>query len=401
MKLNDLQPTPWVLARRAEKMNPSVIREILKVTERPGIISFAGGLPSARTFPVEAFRQACDKVLRDDGPGALQYAASEGYAPLREQVAAMLPWAVDPAQVLITTGSQQGLDLVAKVLIDPGSRILVETPTYLGALQAFAPMEPEVAGVASDAEGVDVDDLAGHARAAPRFFYVLPNFQNPTGRTMSAARRTAVSFRAAELGLPLVEDNPYGDLWFDAPPPAPLTARNPEGCVYLGSFSKVLAPGLRLGYVIAPKSIFPKLLQAKQAADLHSPGFNQRMVAEVMKDGFLTRHVPTIRALYKSQRDAMLAALQRHMQGLGVEWNTPDGGMFLWARLPQELSAIDLLPRAVEKGVAFVPGAPFYAQAPDLRTLRLSFVTASVDQIDTGIAALAQAVREALEQARC
>jgi 2-aminoadipate transaminase len=397
MKLNDLQLTQWVLARRAEKMNPSVIREILKVTERPGIISFAGGLPSARTFPVEAFREACDKVLRDDGAGALQYAASEGYAPLREQVAAMLPWDVDPAQVLITTGSQQGLDLVAKVLIDPGSRILVETPTYLGALQAFAPMEPEVAGVASDDEGVDIDDLAAQAKLKPRFFYVLPNFQNPTGRTMSEGRRAALSQRAAELALPLIEDNPYGDLWFDAPPPAPLTSRNPEGCVYLGSFSKVLAPGLRLGYVVAPKSIFPKLLQAKQAADLHSPGFNQRMVAEVMKDGFLGRHVPTIRALYKSQRDAMLAALQRDMQGLGVEWNTPDGGMFLWARLPQGLSAIDLLPRAVEKGVAFVPGAPFYAQAPDLRTLRLSFVTASVAQIETGIAALAHAVRESLE----
>jgi 2-aminoadipate transaminase len=408
MKLNDLQHTQWVLARRAEKMNPSVIREILKVTERPGIISFAGGLPSPKTFPVAEFAAACEKVLRDDGPAALQYAASEGYAPLREQVAAMLPWSVDPAQVLITTGSQQGLDLVAKVLIDAGSRILVETPTYLGALQAFAPMEPEVVGVASDDEGVDVDDLADQAcpemhgsaaASAARFLYVLPNFQNPTGRTMSEGRRAAVSRRAAELGLPLVEDNPYGDLWFDAPPPLPLTARNPEGCVYLGSFSKVLAPGLRLGFVIAPKTLYPKLLQAKQAADLHSPSFNQRMVAEVMKDGFLDRHVPTIRALYKSQRDAMLAALQRQMSGLDVRWNTPDGGMFLWARLPQGASAIDLLPKAVDKGVAFVPGAAFYASQPDPRTLRLSFVTASVDQIDAGIAALAAAIREQLGRA--
>jgi 2-aminoadipate transaminase len=405
MKLNDLRHTQWVLARRAEKMNPSVIREILKVTERPGIISFAGGLPSPKTFPVGEFAAACEKVLRDDGPAALQYAASEGYAPLREQVAAMLPWSVDPAQVLITTGSQQGLDLVAKVLIDAGSRILVETPTYLGALQAFAPMEPEVAGVAGDDEGVDVNDLADQACAdmrggtsvnAARFFYVLPNFQNPTGRTMSEARRAALSRRAAELGLPIVEDNPYGDLWFDAPPPLPLTARNPEACVYLGSFSKVLAPGLRLGFIVAPRSLYPKLLQAKQAADLHTPGFNQRMVAEVMKDGFLDRHVPTIRALYKSQRDAMLAALQREMQGLGVEWNTPDGGMFLWARLPQGASAIDLLPKAVDKGVAFVPGAAFYAAHPDARSLRLSFVTASAEQIDIGIAALASAIREQL-----
>jgi 2-aminoadipate transaminase len=401
MKLNDLQHTQWVLARRADKMNPSVIREILKVTERPGTISFAGGLPSPRTFPVAEFAAACEKVLRDDGPGALQYAASEGYGPLREMVAAMLPWKVDPAQVLITTGSQQGLDLVAKVLIDAGSRILVETPTYLGALQAFAPMEPEVVSVASDDQGVLVDDLADQAAAtlgagalaAARFLYVLPNFQNPTGRTMTESRRAALSRRAAELGLPLVEDNPYGDLWFDAPPPLPLTARNPDGCIYLGSFSKVLAPGLRLGFLVAPTMVYPKLLQAKQAADLHSPGFNQRMVAEVMKDGFLDRHVPTIRALYKSQRDAMLAALQREMKGLEVQWNKPDGGMFLWARLPQGVSAIELLPRAVDKGVAFVPGAAFYAGQPDTRCLRLSFVTASVQQIDSGIAALAAAIR--------
>ena len=394
MKMNDLKPG-WTLARRAERMNPSVIREILKVTERPGIISFAGGLPSPRTFPVAEFAQACAEVLRTDGHGALQYAASEGYAPLRDAVATMLPWDVDPAQVLITTGSQQGLDLVAKVLIDEGSRILVGTPTYLGALQAFAPMEPQVAGVGSDAEGVDVDDLARKAGGA-RFFYVLPNFQNPTGRTMSEARRAALVERAAGLGLPIVEDNPYGDLWFDAPPPAPLTARNPEGAIYLGSFSKVLAPGLRLGYVVAPPAIAPKLLQAKQAADLHSPGFNQRMVAEVLKGGFLERHVPKIRALYKSQRDAMLAALTREMGDLDVSWNAPDGGMFLWARLPEGLSATDLLPQAVDRGVAFVPGAAFYAGEPDPRTLRLSFVTATVEQIDQGIAALAAAIRAAL-----
>jgi len=405
MKLNDLHHTQWVLAQRAEKMNPSVIREILKVTERPGIISFAGGLPSPKTFPVAEFAAACEKVLREDGPAALQYAASEGYGPLREMVTDMLPWKVDAAQVLITTGSQQGLDLVAKILIDTGSRILVETPTYLGALQAFTPMEPEVVSVASDDEGVDVNDLADKASAlleggtsvnAARFLYVLPNFQNPTGRTMTEGRRAAVSRRATELGLPIVEDNPYGDLWFDAPPPLPLTARNPEGCVYLGSFSKVLAPGLRLGFVVAPKALFPKLLQAKQAADLHTPGFNQRMVAEVMKDGFLDRHVPTIRALYKSQRDAMLAALQREMQGLDVQWNTPDGGMFLWARLPQGVSAIELLPHAVDKGVAFVPGAAFYAGKADPRCLRLSFVTASVEQINIGVAALAAAIREQL-----
>lgn len=396
MKPDDLQAgLGWTFARRAQRMNPSFIREILKVTERPGIISFAGGLPSPRTFPVDAFAAACAKVLRDDGPAALQYAASEGYAPLRAAVAAMLPWPVDPDQVLITTGSQQGLDLVAKVLIDAGSRVLVEQPTYLGALQAFTPMEPEVVGVASDEDGIDVADLAAK-RADARFLYALPNFQNPTGRTMSEARRQALVAAARELALPLVEDNPYGDLWFDAPPPAPLAARHPEGTLYLGSFSKVLAPGLRLGYIVAPAALYPKLLQAKQAADLHSPSFNQRLVAEVLRDGFLDRHVPTIRALYKTQRDAMLAALEREMAGLDVQWNAPDGGMFLWARLPAGVDAVELLPQAVERGVAFVPGAAFYAQDADARTLRLSFVTASPEEIERGIAALAAAIRESL-----
>ena len=384
----------WKLAARAEKMNPSVIREILKVTEKPGIISFAGGLPSPKTFPIAEFDAASHKVLSEDGQAALQYAASEGYAPLREAVAAMLPWNVDPAQVLITTGSQQGLDLVAKILIDGGSKILVETPTYLGALQAFTPMEPAVVSVASDDEGVVVDDLVAKAKDA-RFIYLLPNFQNPTGRSMSETRRAAVSAAAAQAGLPIIEDNPYGELWFDEEPPLPLSARNPEGCIYLGSFSKVLAPGLRLGFLVAPKHIYPKLLQAKQAVDLHTPSFTQRMVAEVLKGNFLDRHVPTIRALYKSQRDAMLVALQREMAGLDVQWNTPAGGMFLWARLPEGMSAVDLLPQAVERGVAFVPGAAFYADHADARTLRLSFVTASVEQINIGVKALAEAIRSA------
>ena len=388
--------TPWTMARRAAKMNPSVIREILKVTEKPGIISFAGGLPSSKTFPVAEFTAACTQVLTTEPQAALQYAASEGFAPLRQMVADRLPWDVDPAQVLITTGSQQGLDLVAKILIDADSRVLVETPTYLGALQAFAPMEPEVMSVASDDEGIDIADLAakvGSGASKARFLYVLPNFQNPTGRTMSEARRAALVAKAAELDLPLIEDNPYGDLWFDTPPPAPLTARNPDGCIYLGSFSKVLAPGLRLGFIVAPKAVYPKLLQAKQAADLHSPGFNQRMIAEVMKDGFLDRHIPTIRALYKGQRDAMLAALKKDMPA-DVTWNSPLGGMFLWARLPEGMNAQDLLPKAVDKGVAFVPGAAFYNDHGDPRTMRLSFVTPDGDEIRRGVAALANAIAE-------
>ncbi len=392
----------WQMAQRAEKMNPSVIREILKVTEKPGIISFAGGLPSPQTFPIDAMREASERVLRDDGKAALQYAASEGYAPLREWVAQDLlkqGMNVSPDQVLITTGSQQGLDLVAKILIDADSRILVETPTYLGALQAFTPMEPVAVGVNSDDHGVDAADLrakVGTGADKARFVYLLPNFQNPTGRTMTEERRAAVAQVAVESGLPIIEDNPYGDLWFDTPPAPSLSSRHPEGSVYLGSFSKILAPGLRLGYLVAPPALYPKLLQAKQAADLHTPSFNQRVVAEVLKDGFIERHVPTIRALYKQQCEAMLAALDREMAGLGLTWNRPVGGMFLWVQLPKGLKAVPLLEKAVAKGVAFVPGFAFYAQDANESTLRLSFVTATVDQINTGMAALAAAIRESL-----
>ena len=376
----------WTLAQRAHKMNPSVIREILKVTEKPGIISFAGGLPSPKTFPVEAFAAACAAVLGTDGRAALQYASSEGLPALREWIAGQLPWDVSPDQVLITTGSQQGLDLLAKVLIDEGSTVLVETPTYLGALQAFTPMEPMIVSVDSDAEGIDVADLVKKAPGA-RFLYVLPNFQNPTGRTMSDARRSALVKAAAELNLPLVEDNPYGDLWFDNPPPAPLTARNPEGCIYMGSFSKVLAPGLRLGFVVAPKAVYPKLLQAKQAADLHTPGFNQRVVHEVIKNGFLDQHVPSIRARYKAQRDAMAEALRQHLPA-GSQWQAPAGGMFFWVRLPAGCHAMALLPQAVAAGVAYVPGEAFYAHQPDPRTVRLSFVTLTPDEIRSAVALL-------------
>ncbi len=380
----------WQPAARTQGMNPSVIREILKVTERPGIISFAGGLPSPATFAVDEFAAACTQVLQEDGAVALQYAASEGYGPLREWIAASLPWPVDPAQVLVTTGSQQGLDLIAKVLIDAGSKVLVEAPTYLGALQAFAPMQPQIESVACDEDGVRLDALEAAAGEA-RFLYLLPNFQNPTGRTMSEARRAELSAFAARTGLPIVEDNPYGDLWFDAPPPLPMTARNPDGCIYLGSFSKVLAPGLRLGFLIAPKALYPKLLQAKQAADLHSPGLNQRIACRVLQGGLLERRTPATRALYRAQRDAMLAALTREMPA-GTNWNAPAGGMFLWLRLSPGLDATALLPAAVERGVAFVPGAPFFAQDADARSLRLSFVTASEAQIDAGIRLLAAVI---------
>lgn len=393
--------SPFTLARRAERMNPSVIREILKLTERPGIVSLAGGLPAAETFPVEAMREAAARVLTDAPREALQYAASEGYAPLREWVAAHLNqyqgMDVSPAQVLLTTGSQQGLDLSAKLLIDEGSRVLVETPTYLGALQAFTPYEPRIEALDSDHEGPLPEALAAAAgQGAPaRFAYLLPNFQNPSGHVYSEARREAIIAVARKHGLPLLEDNPYGDLWYDAPPPRALAARCPEGVIYLGSFSKVLAPGLRLGYVVAPHAVYPKLLQAKQAADLHTSGFNQRLVYEVLRTGMLETHVPTIRARYRVQRDAMEAALHKHLDGI-ADWVKPSGGMFFWLELRGGLDAVALLPRAVEAGMAYVPGAAFYAQAPRTNTLRLSFVTAAPAQIEAGVAALAGVLKAAL-----
>ncbi|MGE0361479.1 MAG: PLP-dependent aminotransferase family protein [Vicinamibacterales bacterium] len=382
----------WTLAQRTARMNPSILREILKVAERPGVRSMAGGLPSPDTFPVEALRAACDTVLRTHGKPALQYASSEGFLPLREWVVARLGqagFATTPEQVLITTGSQQGLDLVGKVLIDAGAPVAVEAPTYLGALQAYVPYEPVFASLACDGEGPRPEALADLPQRAPgtRFAYLLPNFQNPTGLQIPGPRRDALVAAAQSAGVPLVEDNPYGDLWYDHEPPAPVSARWPDGCVYLGSFSKVLTPGFRLGFLAAPKALYPKLLSAKQAADLHTPGFNQRVVYEVVKDGFLDRHVPTIRERYRTQRDAMAAALSAHLPA-GTTWQTPRGGMFFWLRLPEGFDAMALLDKAVEAGVAFVPGAPFFAADPDPRTMRLSFVTLSVAEIQEAVAIL-------------
>ena len=383
------------LSKRAQALTSSAIREILKVTERPEVISFAGGLPSPATFPVERMRDATDKVLRDAPQAALQYGPTEGYTPLREWVAqrmATLGAPISPGRVLIVTGSQQGLDLLGKTLIDEGSKVLVETPSYLGALQSFSLFQPNFTSMPSDEQGIDTDALTPELLAGARFMYCLPNFQNPTGRRLPLERRKALVEKAAAAGVPVVEDDPYGELSYTGEHLPSLMSMNPEQGIYMGSFSKVLAPGLRLGYVVAPEPLFSKLVQAKQAADLHTPSFSQRIVHEVVKDGFLDTHIPGIRDLYGRQCHYMLDALERHFPA-EAQWTRPEGGMFVWVTLPKGIDTTRLLAKAIEHNVAFVPGAPFFANDPQANTLRLSFVTVPADKIEIGMQALGALVK--------
>lgn len=378
------------LSQRSAHFTTSPIRELLKFTEQPGMISLAGGLPAADSFPVDALRAACAEVLTTQANGALQYGPSEGIAPLRDWVAAHLQTqgiAAKADEILITSGSQQGLDLVGRVLIDPGSTVLVERPTYLGALQAFAPYEPQFVDLDDDADGA-LPALDTPERGKARLVYLQPNFRNPTGQTMTAARRTQWAQALQGSDTALVEDNPYGDLWFDGPPPKPLAAQLPGQSILLGTFSKVLSPGLRLGYVHAPQEVITKMTLARQAADLQTSSLTQRLVLKVLEDGLLDAQLPRIRALYRAQRDAMLAALSRHMPDT-VHWDVPQGGMFLWLRLPEGADATALLPLALQRNVAYVPGTAFYAAGPVPRnTLRLSYATATPEQIETAIAHL-------------
>jgi len=350
-------------------------------------------LPSPQTFPVERMRAAYDAVLTRQGTTALQYGPSDGYLPLREWIAGQLSTdgaRIVPEQVLMTSGSQQALDLLGKVLIDEGSKVLVETPSYLGALQAFSVYRPEFVSVPTDDSGLLPDSLTTLGQGA-RLLYSLPNFQNPTGRTMSIERRQALVETCARLGLPLIEDDPYGALSYRGEPLPKMLTMNPEGVIYMGSFSKVLTPGIRLGYVVAPVPLIHKLEQAKQAADLHTAQVTQMVVHEVVKDGFLDQHVPTIRRLYSDQCQAMQAALAEFFP-TGTTWTRPEGGMFIWASLPGQIDTMQLLEEALVEKVAFVPGAPFYANEAECNTMRLSFVTVPPEKIREGIARLGKLI---------
>jgi 2-aminoadipate transaminase len=336
---------------------------------------------------------AFDKVLSENGKVALQYGPTDGFLPLRAWIADSLSTdgcKIIAEQVLMTSGSQQALDLLGKVLIDEGSRVLVETPSYLGALQAFSVYRPTFASVATDDDGLVPGSVAPIAAGA-RMLYALPNFQNPTGRSLSVPRRLELVETCARHKLPLIEDDPYGALSYNGEPYPKMLDMNPDGIAYMGSFSKVLTPGIRLGYVVAPLPLVRRLELAKQAADLHTSQLTQMVVHEVVKDGFLARHIPTIRTLYAHQCQAMLAAMDQCFPA-GVTWTRPQGGMFIWVTLPAHIDAMKLLDQAIAARVAFVPGAPFYANEPATNTLRLSFVTVSPERIREGIAILAKLI---------
>jgi 2-aminoadipate transaminase len=403
--------TPWPhrYAQRTHRAVSSTIRELLKYTQNPAVISFAGGMPAPELFPREQFERACHVVLSQMGEIALQYGATEGYTPLREMIArhtSRYGIVAQPEHVLITSGSQQALDLIGKLLINPGDRILVEAPTYLGALQAFNLYGAEYVSVPTDADGLQTDKLEEALRTGPKFMYLLPNFQNPSGVTMSLERRREVVALADKYGVPIIEDDPYGQLRYEGDhlPPLLVLDRETRGVkhanngsgykfgniIYLSTFSKTLAPGLRLGWMVAPPDVIAKLVQLKQGADLHTSTFTQMVAYETARGGFLDDHIRRLRQAYAERRDVMLAALEEHLPpSLGAAWTKPAGGLFLWLRLPEHTSSREVLQAALEHNVAFVPGdaffAPEYSGDDPLRFARLNFSNASPDMISEGI----------------
>jgi 2-aminoadipate transaminase len=394
-----------------QKMGSSVIRELLKFTEQPDIISFAGGLPAPEVFPVTEFQEACNYVLERCGPQALQYSTTEGYTPLREMIArhtARYAVEVTADNILITSGSQQALDFLGRLFINRGDYIVVESPTYLGALQAWNAYGAQYIPVRADEHGMIVDELEAALRIGPKFIYILPNFQNPSGSTLSLERRKKLVDLADKYGVPIVEDDPYGQLRYEGdhiPSVVSLDSeyRGPNGghysgnVIYLSTFSKLLAPGLRLAWVIAPPEVIRKLVMTKQAADLHTASFNQFVAYEVAKGGFLDEHVKTIRATYKERRDVMVEMMEE-MFPPEVTWSRPLGGMFLWGILPEDMDAADVLRVAIDRKVAFVPGEAFHPRGGGKNTMRLNFSYSSPDTIREGITRLGVTLKELIRE---
>src|SRR5512143_1320820 len=380
--------TPWEYryAHRMKNMGSSVIRELLKYAEQPGIITFAGGLPAPEVFPLKEFQQACNIVLEEQGAQALQYSTTEGYLPLREMIARhsshYMP-EVTPNNILITSGSQQALDFIGRLFLNRGDYIVVESPTYLGALQAWNAYGAQYITVRCDEDGMVVDELEAALRIGPKFIYVLPNFQNAGGFKLSLERRRQLIELADRYGVPIIEDDPYGQLRYDGVHIPSLVSLDGEfrgkngGCysgnvIYLSTFSKLLAPGLRLAWMVAPEQVIRRLVMTKQAADLHTASFNQYVAYEVGKDGFLDEHVKFIRQVYKERRDAMLEIMDE-MMPRETSWTHPQGGMFLWATIPENLDAADVLKVALQRKVAFVPGGAFHATGGGKNTMRINF----------------------------
>lgn len=393
-------------AQRTQRMGSSAVRELLKLTEQPEIISFGGGLPGPEVFPIEAIKEASLRVLDYYGACALQYGTTEGYQPLREQIArhtARYGIDITAENILITSGSQQALDLLGRIFINRGDRVLVESPTYLGALQAWNAYGAEYVAVPSDENGMITDALEEALRFGPKFIYVLPNFQNPTGVTLSMERRKQLVELADRYGVPIIEDDPYGQLRYEGENLAAVVniddeyRGNHDACyhgnvIYLSTFSKILSPGIRLAWVIAPPQVIRKLVMAKQGSDLHSPTFNQVIAHEVSRGGFLDRHIKVIRDTYRERRDTMLAAMDRYFPP-EVNWTHPEGGLFLWGMLPDYLNSEEILKDAIKEKVAFVPGASFYPNGGGHNTMRLNFSYSTPEKINEGISRLGRVLQ--------
>jgi 2-aminoadipate transaminase len=390
-------------SKNALNMKRSEIRELLKVTRRPDIISFAGGLPAPETFPVKDLEDIACQVLRQKGATALQYGPTEGEWALREEVAKWMSRekpSVKPENILVTSGSQQGLDIVSKVFLDPRDIVIVELPTYIGGLQAFTAYRAKMIGVPQDDQGMRMDLLEkllaklARRKKKAKFIYVVPDFQNPSGVTMSLERRKRLLESAYKYEVPVVEDSPYRDLRFAGEiVPAICSLDTENQVMVLGTFSKLLCPGLRLAWIMAPTEWMDRMVVAKQSMDLCSPAFTQLIAAEYLKRGLLPKQIETIRKLYARKRQVMLEALKKYMPK-GVTWTKPEGGLFLWVKLPKRMSANDLLPKAVENKVAYIIGSAFHCNGKGQNTMRINFSYPSEQQIEEGIKRLAKMVKE-------